>query len=75
MLSLAGIVTNSRQPQLRVLARPAKSSLKHNPYTSLLYGETSEQQERALAAPDPLVLPWIAAALARLAVILADLAP
>jgi aspartate aminotransferase len=43
--------------------------------TSLLYGETSEERERALAAPDPLALPWIAAALARLAVILADLAP
>ena len=43
--------------------------------TSLLYGETSEQQERALAAPDPLVLPWIAAALARLEQILASLGP
>jgi aspartate aminotransferase len=43
--------------------------------TGLLYGETAEQQERALSAPDPLRLPWIAAALARLEDILADLAP
>jgi aspartate aminotransferase len=43
--------------------------------TSLLYGETSEERERALAAPDPLALPWIAAALARLGDILADLGP
>ena len=40
-----------------------------------LYGETDEQQEAALAAPDPLALPWIAAELARLGEILADLAP
>jgi aspartate aminotransferase len=43
--------------------------------TGLLYGETDEQQETALAAPDPLALPWIAAELARLGEILADLAP
>jgi aspartate aminotransferase len=43
--------------------------------TGLLYGETGEQQEAALAAPDPLALPWIAAELARLGEILADLAP
>jgi aspartate aminotransferase len=43
--------------------------------TGLLYGETEEQQEAALAAPDPLALPWIAAELARLGEILADLAP
>jgi aspartate aminotransferase len=43
--------------------------------TGLLYGETDEQQEAALAAPDPLALPWIAAELARLGEILADLAP
>jgi aspartate aminotransferase len=43
--------------------------------TGLLYGETGEQQEAALAAPDPLELPWITAGLARLGEILADLAP
>jgi aspartate aminotransferase len=52
-----------------------ESALRLRVATGLLYGETSEQQERALAAPDPLALPWIAAALARLTEILADLAP
>jgi aspartate aminotransferase len=42
--------------------------------TALLYGESEEQQEAALAAPDPTTLPWIAAALARLSQILTDLA-
>ena len=41
--------------------------------TGLLYGSTDEQRETALAAPDPLTLPWISAALARLDYILADL--
>jgi aspartate aminotransferase len=43
--------------------------------TGSLYGDTDEQQEAALVAPDPLRLPWIAAKLAQLAEILADLAP
>jgi len=43
--------------------------------TGLLYGETAQERESALAAPDPLRLPWIAAALARLETVLADLAP
>jgi aspartate aminotransferase len=43
--------------------------------TGLLYGETTAERERALAAPDPLALPWIAAALTRLDAILADLGP
>jgi aspartate aminotransferase len=43
--------------------------------TGLLYGEDDEQQEAALAAADPLSLPWIAAELARLEEILADLSP
>jgi aspartate aminotransferase len=42
--------------------------------TGLLYGETTWQRERALTAPEPLRLPWIAAALARLDEILTDLA-
>lgn len=42
--------------------------------TALLYGDTPQQQETALTAPDPAMLPWIAAALARLREILADLA-
>ena len=41
--------------------------------TALLYGESEEQQEAALAAPDPTTLPWIAAALTRLSQILTDL--
>jgi aspartate aminotransferase len=43
--------------------------------TGLLYGETDEQQEAALAAPDPLALPWIEAELDRFREILVDLAP
>jgi aspartate aminotransferase len=43
--------------------------------TGLLYGETEEQRETALAAADPLALPWVAGALDRLEEILADLAP
>ncbi len=42
--------------------------------TGLLYGESDEEQEAALAAPDPTQLPWISAALTRLGDILADLA-
>jgi aspartate aminotransferase len=41
--------------------------------TGLLYGDTDEQREQALAAPDPLRLPWISAALARFGEVLADL--
>lgn len=43
--------------------------------TSMLYGDTDSQREESLAAADPLRLPWIQAALNRLAEILADLAP
>jgi aspartate aminotransferase len=43
--------------------------------TGLLYGQTTAEQERALTAPDPLSLPWIAASLTRLDAVLADLAP
>jgi aspartate aminotransferase len=43
--------------------------------TGLLYGDSDAKQEAALAADDPLALPWIAAELARLEEILADLAP
>jgi len=43
--------------------------------TGLLYGDTGEQREHALAASDPIALPWIAAALARLEAILAGLGP
>jgi aspartate/methionine/tyrosine aminotransferase len=50
------------------------SSLRLRLATGLLYGETREQQEAALAAPDPLALPWISAALTRFSDILADLA-
>jgi aspartate aminotransferase len=52
-----------------------ESALRLRVATGLLYGETDEERERALAAPDPLALPWIAGSLTRLAGILADLAP
>ena len=42
--------------------------------TALLYGDNQQEQEAALASPDPATLPWIAAALARLSEILTDLA-
>jgi aspartate aminotransferase len=43
--------------------------------TGLLYGDTAARQEAALAAPDPLALPWIADHLARLQEVLTDLSP
>jgi aspartate aminotransferase len=43
--------------------------------TGLLYGDSDAQREAALLADDPLALPWISAALARLAEVLADLSP
>jgi aspartate aminotransferase len=43
--------------------------------TGLLYGETAEQREAALAAADPLGLPWVASALAAIDAMLADLSP
>jgi aspartate aminotransferase len=42
--------------------------------TGLLYGDSQAQRTAALTAPDPLTLPWIAAALTRLEAILTDLA-
>jgi aspartate aminotransferase len=50
------------------------SSLRLRLATGLLYGETREQREAALAAPEPLALPWISSTLARFGDILADLA-
>jgi aspartate aminotransferase len=50
------------------------SALRLRLATGLLYGDTDEQRTAALAAPDPLTLPWIAAVLARLEEILTDLA-
>lgn len=41
--------------------------------TGLLYGDTDAEREAALAAADPLTLPWISASLSRLRYILADL--
>lgn len=40
--------------------------------TGLLYGDSQEQRETALAAADPLQVPWIAESLDRLAEILCD---
>jgi len=41
--------------------------------TAQLYGDTDDQREQALAAPEPLRLPWISAALTRFSGMLADL--
>jgi aspartate aminotransferase len=43
--------------------------------TGSLYGDSDAMQEEALAAPDPLALPWIAGHITRLEEILADLGP
>ncbi|MGO8955837.1 MAG: pyridoxal phosphate-dependent aminotransferase [Streptosporangiaceae bacterium] len=51
------------------------SALRLRLATGLLYGDTDEQRETALAAHDPLGLPWISAALRRLGKILDDLQP
>jgi glycosyltransferase involved in cell wall biosynthesis len=50
-------VSRPSTPPLRVLARPAWSSLKHNPYTSLVYGEV-ERRGIAIVEYRP-YLPWI----------------
>ena len=51
----------------------AAEALRLRVATGLLYGSTDEQREAALAAADPVSLPWIAASLARIEHILADL--
>jgi aspartate aminotransferase len=43
--------------------------------TGLLYGESDEQREAALASDEPLTVPWIAAALAAIEEMLDDLSP
>jgi aspartate aminotransferase len=50
------------------------SSLRLRLATGLLYGDTDDEREQALAAADPLRLPWISGAITRLGDILADLA-
>jgi aspartate aminotransferase len=52
-----------------------ESVLRMRVATGLLYGDTDGQREDALAAGDPVSLPWIAASLGRLEHVLADLAP
>jgi aspartate/methionine/tyrosine aminotransferase len=52
-----------------------KHALRLRVATGLLYGDTDARRELALASPDPLTLPWIAAALGRIEAILSDLAP
>jgi aspartate aminotransferase len=51
----------------------APEALRLRVATGLLYGDTDEQRETALASADPLGLPWISAALARIEYLLADL--
>jgi len=41
--------------------------------TAMLYGDTDAERHAALNAADPCSLPWIAASLARLEEVLADL--
>jgi len=53
----------------------ADGALRIRVATGLLYGDSDRQREAALAASDPLSLPWIAAALGRIDDILADLGP
>ena len=50
------------------------SALRLRLATGLLYGDTDQQREQALTAPDPLQLPWISAAMSRFGDILADIA-
>jgi aspartate aminotransferase len=59
---LAGSAFGDDQPALRLRVA-----------TSLLYGDTDAERETALAANDPLALPWIASALARIEEVLEDL--
>jgi aspartate/methionine/tyrosine aminotransferase len=51
----------------------APEALRLRVATSLLYGETDEQRLTALTSPDPVGLPWIAAALDRATEVLTDL--
>jgi len=51
------------------------SALRFRMATSLLYGADGEQRWQALAAEDPVALPWIAGALERLGEALRALAP
>jgi aspartate aminotransferase len=51
----------------------APEALRLRVATGLLYGDSDEQRETALASADPLALPWISASLARIEYILADL--
>ena len=50
-----------------------QSALRLRVATSLLYGNTEAEREAALTANDPLALPWIASALARIEEVLKDL--
>jgi len=50
------------------------SALRLRLATGLLYGDTDEERESALAAADPLQLPWISATLTRFGDILTDMA-
>ena len=59
---LAGSAFGDDEPALRLRVA-----------TGLLYGNTDAEREEALAAEDPLRLPWIAASLARLEEVLGDL--
>jgi aspartate aminotransferase len=52
-----------------------ESALRMRVATGLLYGDTDDEREIALASADPVALPWIAARLTRIEEVLADLAP
>jgi aspartate aminotransferase len=51
----------------------SRQALRIRAATSRLYGDTDERRWTALAAPDPLELPWIREAVDRVDTVLADL--
>jgi aspartate aminotransferase len=53
----------------------SEEALRFRMATAMIYGDTDAEREAALTAPDPLATPTVAAALGRLAEILADLSP
>jgi hypothetical protein len=63
----------TRDPRAAACQAPGCGRQRPDDDSHRLYGDNDQQRDMALAAADPLTLPWIAAALARLAEILADL--
>ena len=53
----------------------SEDALRFRLATAMIYGDTDEEREAALTAPDPLALPWIASALNAIEDMLSDLSP